>query len=59
MDTKFKTVRQDKLTAECWLVQFNGLVCCETCEARDTDECGGKNIRATGVNEKGFKVPVA
>ena len=54
-----KTVHQNNITAECWLIQLYGLTACETCELKDTAECGGKNIRVTGVNEIGKKVPIA
>lgn len=54
----FRTIRQDRLTSECWIVQMWGLKYCDTCEFKDTDECGGKNIRLTGRNEKGLRVPV-
>ena len=37
-------VDQNKLTADCWLIQIKGLIACETCELKDTDECGGKEI---------------
>jgi len=51
-----RLVRQDSLTAECWLVQAFGTDRCQECELRDTEECGGKSIRETGKNEKGCKV---
>jgi len=38
-------IDQSKLTSDCWLIQFKGLKACENCEAKDTDECGGKDIR--------------
>lgn len=41
---KFKNIKQidqSILTSDCWLVQFNGLVACENCEFKDTEECGG------------------
>jgi|GEM_PF-1494583 len=47
-----------KLTPECWAVQFYGRQYCETCEFKDTDECGGQRIRKTGKNEKGYLVPL-
>ena len=54
-----RTVTQTDMTSECWLIQFNGLSYCETCEFKDLpQECGGMNIRKTGKNEKGFKVPL-
>jgi len=53
-----KTINQSHLTSECWTVQFWGLNQCETCEARDTSDCGGQKIRQTGKNENGYSVPV-
>ena len=49
---------QSKLTSECWSVQLFGLDYCETCPLRDTPECGGRNIRRTGRNSKGVRVPI-
>jgi hypothetical protein len=54
-----KSIKQSELSGECWLVQFNGLKACETCEYLNTSDCGGKNIRKTLLNEKGKKVPLA
>lgn len=53
-----KIIKQSELTAECWLIQFDGLKACEICEAKGTDECGGKKIRETLKNEKGVSVPL-
>jgi len=53
-----RSIPQAELTAECWLVQMAGLERCETCEFVDTEECGGVDIRKTGKNEKGHKVPL-
>jgi len=53
------TVKQGDMTGECWLVQFWGDDACKTCEARDTSECGGQQIRKTGKNEKGHTVPLS
>jgi len=53
-----KTINQGDLTSECWMVQMFGTLRCETCEFKDTPECGGKNIRKTGKNEKGLEVPL-
>ena len=55
---KIKTVRQVSLTGECWLVQVWGLNQCESCEAKNTSDCGGQQIRQTGKNGKGFSMPV-
>lgn len=43
--TESKQVDQSTLTAECWIVQIEGLGACEKCEFKDTEECGGKEIR--------------
>jgi len=53
-----KTIHQGNLTSECWLIQMWGKGRCDTCEARGTDDCGGKKILETGKNEKGIAVPV-
>jgi hypothetical protein len=53
-----RQVKQSNMSSECWLVQIWGLSYCKTCEVRGTAECGGQNIRKTGENEKGIKVPV-
>jgi hypothetical protein len=50
---------QSRMTGECWLIQFRGLAACEDCEALDTPDCGGQNIRKTLKNEKGFDIPGA
>jgi len=55
--TETKTINQANLSSECWMVQFNGLTACESCEYLDTEDCGGKEIRKNGKNEKGIKVP--
>lgn len=55
---KAVTIDQASMTAECWSVQIKGLEACKSCELRDTDDCGGENIRKTGKNEKGFPVPL-
>lgn len=53
-----RTAFQNKMTSECLMVQFNGLLQCNTCEQKNKKDCGGKHIRKTGKNEKGFNVPV-
>jgi len=58
VETDIKTVDQKKLTAECWLVRINGLSACKDCELKDTGECGGAEIRKTGRNSKGIKIPI-
>lgn len=37
------TIDQSKLTSDCWLIQFKGLIACKTCELKGTDECGGRD----------------
>jgi len=39
-------IAQSQLTDECWFIQFGGLSACMNCKFKDTDECGGKHIRA-------------
>ena len=53
-----KVIEQSKLTGECFMIQFNGPSACTTCEYKDTDDCGGVEIRKTGQNDIGNKVPV-
>ena len=43
--TKSKVISQNKLTSECWLIQLNGLGACTKCEALNTNDCGGQDIR--------------
>ena len=58
MEVEIKEINQSELTSECWLVQFQGFSACKTCEVKDTEDCGGLNIRKTKKNEKGFSVPL-
>ena len=51
-------VNQKELSEECWMVQAFGLEYCETCEYKDTEDCGGKRIRETLKNRKGFQIPL-
>ncbi len=39
--TESKEIDQDKLTSDCWLIQFSGLEACKTCEVCNTADCGG------------------
>jgi len=55
---KSRQIKTSELTSECWGVQMWGLEKCNNCEFKDTDECGGQNIRKTGMNVKGFTVPI-
>lgn len=53
-----KEIPQNTLSAECWLVQINGLEACEDCELLNTEECGGQEIRKTLKNKLGLSVPL-
>ena len=55
---RINKVPQYKLSSECWPVQLWGTNTCESCEFKDSDECGGLKIRKTGKNEKGYVVPL-
>uniref|UniRef100_A0A6M3K4U1 Uncharacterized protein n=1 Tax=viral metagenome TaxID=1070528 RepID=A0A6M3K4U1_9ZZZZ len=48
-----KIIDQSTLTADCWLVQFEGLAACSTCEVRNTPDCGGgvtlDNMRLSAI----------
>jgi hypothetical protein len=57
--TQVKTIHQNNLSSECWMVQINGLKECETCEFKGKRDCGGKNIRKTGKNALGLTVPIS
>lgn len=57
-DVKVREIRQSSLTEECWGIQIWGPGKCETCEFKDTDECGGQEIRRKLKNKKGLTVPV-
>lgn len=43
--TESKEIDQNKLTSDCWLIQFDGLSACKNCEFFNTLECGGQTIR--------------
>ena len=58
MDKAVKQIKQTDLTGECWMIQFEGVRACEDCEAKGTEECGGKNIIRTGKNDKGLSIPL-
>jgi hypothetical protein len=47
-----KIIDQSTLTSECWLIQFNGLKACESCEFKNKKSCGGKNIRKKLLKRK-------
>lgn len=56
--TVIRVIPQAHLTAECWIVQMEGPAACVSCEARDTRDCGGQEIRRTGQNSRGYPVPL-
>ena len=59
VELESKTIQQSNLSPECWYVQVWGVEKgCATCEFKDTEECGGENIRKTGKNDKGITVPI-
>jgi len=47
-----KTVNQNELTSDCWLIQFNGLEACKDCEYKGKRDCGGKSIIKRIANGK-------
>ena len=53
-----REVPRKQLSSECWTVQFEGLFACKRCKYKKSRECGGKNIRKTGKNAYGYKVPL-
>ena len=56
--TNKRSIDNSKLSSECWSIQFHGIDYCNTCPYKDTDECGGINIRKTLKNNKGYKIPL-
>lgn len=47
-----KTISQDRLTSDCWLIQINGLSECKNCPVKDTEECGGGETLKRMLNER-------
>lgn len=41
---KTYTVKQNKLTSDCWMIQIQGIEACKECEWKNTEDCGGKDI---------------
>lgn len=39
--TEQRIIEQSEMTADCWLIQIEGLKACEGCVAKGSDECGG------------------
>jgi hypothetical protein len=54
-----KIIPSNKITDECWAIQFQGIKACKACKYRTKRTCGGQTIRKTGKNAKGFTVPLA
>jgi len=55
---KVRIIHQSNLTSECWMVQVWGPEYCNSCEYKDSKDCGGQKIRRTSMNAFGKKVPV-
>ena len=55
---KTRIIPQNQMTGECWSVQMGGLEACEKCTYKDTEDCGGENIRKIGKNRGGYVVPI-
>jgi len=51
-------INQSEMTSECWPIQWEGLAACENCEFKGKRDCGGKKIRRTLTNSKGYIVPL-
>jgi hypothetical protein len=58
MEIRSKQVKQSEMSAECWSVQVWGTDYCKKCEYLGKRDCGGKKIRKTGKNEKGYIIPL-
>lgn len=52
VETEVKEIDQSSLTSDCWLIQFSGLSACESCECRNTEDCGGGQTLAKMLEEK-------
>lgn len=53
---KTRQLDQRQLSDECWGIQMWGTEECSRCCYLNTKDCGGKNIRKTGKNNKGFAI---
>lgn len=53
-----REIKQSELTCECWSIQCWGLDACKNCEFKDSEECGGKEVRKKLMNKLGHKVPL-
>lgn len=49
-------IKQNNLSSECWLIQFQEISACKNCEAMGTKECGGKSILKKMKNKKGIPI---
>lgn len=46
-----RKVKQSELDCSCWSVQIRGKIECETCEYRDTKDCGGTHGNALLIRQ--------
>ncbi len=52
-----RRIDTSKLTNdECWAVQINGLLHCDTCKFTSLSACVGKEIKRTGKNKKEYTI---
>ena len=58
MLTSTEIARLERLTKECHDIQLWGKKVCKDCLLKNNRRCGGKQIKKTGKNSKGFVVPV-
>lgn len=50
-----KRILQSLLSNDCWSIQVWGIGACETCEFKNTKECGGKaKIKAGSFPQNGL-----
>ena len=41
VETGVREIDQSTLTSDCWLIQFDGLAACGSCEMKGKSDCGG------------------
>lgn len=41
---KTYTINSNDLTPDCWDIQMKGIKACDSCDVKNTPECGGKAI---------------
>lgn len=58
MLTSTEIARLERLTKECNDIQLWGKKVCKDCLLKNHKNCGGKQIKKTGKNSKGFVVPI-